>query len=64
MRYFIDSNVLSELWKPFPDHHVLDFMRKAEWYLPVPVIAEIQEGRKRPRAKPGAWPLMADWMPS
>ena len=42
--YLLDNNVLSELWKPSPDAAVLDWMQTAEWFLPVPVIAEIQEG--------------------
>jgi len=36
--------VLSEIWKPQPDVHVLAFLNEAEWFIPVPVIAEIQEG--------------------
>ncbi len=42
--YLLDSNVVSELWKPNPDSAVLVWMQTAEWFLPVPVIAEIQEG--------------------
>lgn len=44
MIYLLDSNVLSETWKPHPDAAVLVFFRDAEWFVPVPVIAEIQEG--------------------
>jgi hypothetical protein len=44
MTYLLDNNVLSEIWKPKPDAHVLTFLNEAEWYIPVPVIAEIQEG--------------------
>jgi predicted nucleic acid-binding protein len=43
--YLLDNNVLSELWKQSPDPRVEAwFASKPEWFLPVPVIAEIQEG--------------------
>ena len=44
MIHLLDNNVLSEIWKPQPDVHVLAFLNEAEWFIPVPVIAEIQEG--------------------
>jgi len=44
MTSFLDSNVLSELWKQNPDAKVLTWFQTADGYLPVPVIAEIQEG--------------------
>lgn len=44
MSYLLDTNVLSEIWKPSPDERVENWVRGAEWFLPVPVIAEIQEG--------------------
>jgi predicted nucleic acid-binding protein len=44
MSYLLDNNVLSEVWKPRPDPNVLAWFFSAEWFLPVPVIAEIQEG--------------------
>ncbi len=50
MSYLLDSNVLSEWWKPNPDETVVQWIESAEWYLPVPVIAEIQEGAE---AAPG-----------
>ena len=40
----LDSNILSELWKPKPDSGVLTFVETAEWYLPAPVLSEIQDG--------------------
>ena len=40
----LDNNVLSELWKPQPSPTVLAWFGQAEWFLPAPVIAEIQEG--------------------
>ncbi|HEX4122781.1 MAG TPA: PIN domain-containing protein [Verrucomicrobiae bacterium] len=42
--FLLDSNVLSEIWKPLPSSGVLSWLEQAEWFLPVPVIAEIQEG--------------------
>jgi toxin FitB len=42
--FLLDSNVLSEIWKPIPSMEVLAWLEQAEWFLPVPVIAEIQEG--------------------
>ena len=44
MSYLLDTNVLSEIWKPQPHQGVLLFLNSVEWFLPVPVIAEIQEG--------------------
>jgi predicted nucleic acid-binding protein len=44
MIYLLDNNVLSEIWKPQPDTRVVTFLNEAEWFVPVPVIAEIQEG--------------------
>ena len=41
-RFILDSNVVSE---PRPDPAVLAWIETAaEWYLPSPVVAEIQEG--------------------
>lgn len=42
--FLLDNNVLSELWKVQPDATVLAWIENAEWFLPAPVIAEIQEG--------------------
>jgi predicted nucleic acid-binding protein len=44
MIYLLDNNVLSEMWKPAPDASVAAWFFSAEWFLPAPVIAEIQEG--------------------
>ena len=44
MIYLLDNNVVSELWKPKPDARVYQWVDSVEWFLPVPVIAEIQEG--------------------
>jgi predicted nucleic acid-binding protein len=44
MIYLLDNNVLSEIWKPRPEALVLAFLNEAEWFVPVPVIAEVQEG--------------------
>ena len=43
--YLLDNNVLSELWRQSPDPRVEAwFASKPEWFLPVPVISEFQEG--------------------
>ena len=44
MIYLLDNNVLSELWKPRPAPQVVEWFFASEWLLPVPVVAEIQEG--------------------
>ena len=44
MKFLLDSNVLSEWWKPIPDANVVAWIEVSEWYVPAPVIAEIQEG--------------------
>ncbi|NJM56047.1 MAG: type II toxin-antitoxin system VapC family toxin [Verrucomicrobiae bacterium] len=47
MTFLLDTNIVSELWKPEPAQPVLQFVRQAEWWLPLVVIAEIQEGAER-----------------
>jgi toxin FitB len=42
--YLLDTNVLSECWKPKPSPVAMAWLEGAQWYLPAPVIAEIQEG--------------------
>ncbi len=42
--YLLDTNVLSEWWKPEPDPNVVAWLEKGPWRVPAPVIAEIQEG--------------------
>jgi toxin FitB len=42
--YFLDTNVLTEGWKPHPDPRVDLWVAEHPSLLPVPVIAEIQEG--------------------
>ena len=44
MKYLLDSNVLSEWWKPKPAPQVVAWIESADWLIPAPVIAEIQEG--------------------
>ena len=44
MKYLLDNNVLSEWWKPNPDPNVVAFLESADWLVPAPVIAKIQEG--------------------
>jgi predicted nucleic acid-binding protein len=42
--FFLDTNVLTEGWKLKPEPTVERWIEDSEWLLPVPVIAEIQEG--------------------
>lgn len=44
MKYLLDNNVISELWKPQPESAVVDFVDTQEWFIPAPIIAELQEG--------------------
>jgi len=44
MKYLLDNNVLSEWWKPAPVPNVVAWIEAEDWYVPSPVIAEIQEG--------------------
>jgi len=39
--FLLDSNVLSEIWKPIPDPAVVLWFQSAEWFVPAPAIAEI-----------------------
>ncbi|MBU6409532.1 MAG: PIN domain-containing protein [Verrucomicrobia bacterium] len=50
MKFLLDNNVLSEWWKPNSDQNVVAWLETAEWFIPTPVIAEIQEGAE---AAPG-----------
>ena len=47
MMFILDNNVISELWKSAPDPKVLDWLLKNEWFVPAPVIAEIQAGAEQ-----------------
>ena len=42
--FILDTNVISEIWKPRPDPGVMAWLESAEFFLAAPVIAEIQEG--------------------
>lgn len=44
MKYLLDSNVISEIWKPQPNAAVMAFLEEADWFIPSPVLAELQEG--------------------
>jgi predicted nucleic acid-binding protein len=44
MKFIVDSNVLSELWKAQPDQRVVDWIDENDWFIPAPVVAELQEG--------------------
>ena len=47
MTYLLDSNVVSELWKPSPDPEVVRWVGRSDWKIPVVVVAEIGEGAMR-----------------
>lgn len=58
MTYLLDNNVLTELWKGETERSALVWacwqhvLHKEDWLVPVPVIAEIQEGAESdPSAK-------------
>jgi hypothetical protein len=42
--FILDNNIVSELWKPRPNPKVIEWLMNNEWFLPAPVLAEIQEG--------------------
>ena len=42
--FILDTNVISEIWKPRPDPLVMEWLENADFFLAAPVIAEIQEG--------------------
>ena len=42
--FLLDTNVLTEAWKRQPEPAVESWIASNEWFIPVPVIAEIQEG--------------------
>ena len=44
MTYLLDTNVISEMWNPLPDAKVGAWFWRADWLIPVPVLAELQEG--------------------
>ncbi len=44
MNYLLNSNIISEIWKRQPDPSVMEFLNQAEWFIPAPVLAELQEG--------------------
>jgi predicted nucleic acid-binding protein len=44
MKFIVDSNVLSELWNAQPDQNVVDWIDENNWFIPAPVVAELQEG--------------------
>ena len=51
MIYLLDSNVVSELWKPKPSPAVVHWLASSQWMVPVVVIAEIQEGAEAAPSK-------------
>src|SRR5207245_5973606 len=42
--FLLDTNVLTEAWRRQPDPVVEHWIETNEWFIPVVVIAEIQEG--------------------
>ena len=42
--FFLDTNVLTEGWKPQPNPYLEQWIEDNDWLIPVVVIAEIQEG--------------------
>ena len=42
--FLLDTNVISEFWKPAPAPQVVAWSDQNNWFVPAPVIAEIQEG--------------------
>ena len=44
MLFFLDTNVLTEGWKRRPNPILEQWIESNDWLIPVPVIAEIQEG--------------------
>jgi len=44
MIYLVDTNVLSEPTRPEPDKNVLTWLDENDYYVPSPVLAEIQHG--------------------
>ena len=49
--FILDTNVLSELWKPNPNPDVAAWVELADWYLPAPVIAEMQLAVGKPELR-------------
>ena len=42
--FILDSNVISELWRPAPNARVVDWINTHPSFVPAPVLAELQEG--------------------
>lgn len=42
--FVLDTNVISELWKPLPSPKVLVWLDAHDWFLSAPVLAELQDG--------------------
>jgi predicted nucleic acid-binding protein len=42
--FILDGNVISELWKPNPNPHVVAWIARTPAYICAPVLAELQEG--------------------
>ncbi len=46
-RFIVDTNVVSEGWKDNPDENVAKWMNRHDYFVPVPVIAELVDGIER-----------------
>ncbi len=46
-RFIVDTNVVSEGWKDAPDENVAKWMNRHDYFVPVPVIAELVDGIER-----------------
>ena len=43
-RFIVDTNVVSEIWKPAPDANVDAWVRRSDFSIPSVVVAELQDG--------------------
>ena len=66
MRFLLDTSVISELVKPAPDNHVIEWLKRideASLYLSVLTIGEIERGIARQRTiDPGFSATLAAWL--
>ena len=43
-RFIVDTNVVSEIWKPAPDANVDAWVRRSDFSIPSVVVAELHDG--------------------
>ena len=46
-RFIVDTNVVSEIWKSNPDENVVRWLARHEYFIAVPVVAELVDGIER-----------------